>query len=824
MLFNKLFFTIIVIFTSLISATQFIKSSSLLTCMDNSQFTASYFNIVFYPKNRTVYFDVTAISSINNKKVGAYVNVIAYGLNILQRNVSLCDLDYTQNNNPNNNPLCPLTSGHLDLDSSYELGKSVTDQIPGVAYTIPDLDARVKVLVYDIETYDQLACVEATLSNGKTVQTKYAAWPIAAVSGLGVITSGVISVIGHSNTAAHIASNSMSLFIYFQSLAITAMMAVARVPPIAAAWAQNFMWSLGLVRVGFVQNIANWYVQSTGGTPTDIIGSQYLSISVQKKKLFKRAVSTVFDEIISSQNNARQNLVKRANVMLDSDTFGTSDNLDPNLYSTDEKSDNLAGKILVLRGIQRAAYLLSIEITNIFMTGICFLFFFAFVMIVCLMLFKAIIEILVRSKIMNEGKFNEFRQQWSSIIKGSIYRLLVIALPQISLLCIWELTVRDSAGTVVVAVFLLVLSVVLLYQGAIRVFLKGKKSVKQFKNPAYLIFGDGKFLNRFGFLYVQFRADCYWFILVSLFYIFIKSLLVAVLQKHGKPQSVIIWAIELIYLIILCWIRPFMDKRTNAFNITISVINFINALFFMFFSAVFGQPNVVSSVMAVVYFVLNAVFALFLLLFTIITCVLALVYTNPDTRYQPMKDDRVSFLPRSGNGKNGGPGNGNDDDMELMALGATAMKGHEHGGPGQHQKSKNQSSTLFDDEDDSYEEDSVYQRTRNLSGPGISSTSGSGSNYESKRDSISFMEPTQPGSTIVGNPYNALPQSSQSNIPHNTGYSSNSNNGNGFSYGKTDAYQGSVASPQNPYFQQTSYSNTNNNQYQQRNPNQRNYR
>ncbi|KAI5954297.1 FLC2 [Candida jiufengensis] len=799
MLFYKIAFTFIVFLTSLISATSFIKSNSLLTCMDNSQFTASYFNIIFYPNNRTIYFDVTAISSIDNKKVGAYVNVIAYGLNVLQRNISLCDLDYTQNNNPNNNPLCPLTSGHLDLDSSYTLGESVTKQIPGVAYTIPDLDARVKVLVYDIETYDQLACVEATLSNGKTVQTKYAAWPIAAVAGLGVITSGVISVIGHSNTAAHIASNSMSLFIYFQSLAITAMMAVARVPPIAAAWAQNFMWSLGLVRVGFVQNIANWYVQSTGGTPTDIIGSQYLSISVQKK-FVKRAISSIFDQIIFSQQTRNDRIQKRASVLLDSDTFGTSDNLDPALYSTDEKSDSLSGKILVLRGIQRAAYLLSIEITNIFMTGIIFVFFFAFVMIVCLMLFKAIIEILIRSKLMNEGKFNEYRQQWSSIIKGSIYRLLIIALPQISLLCIWELTVRDSAGTTVVAVFLLVLSVVLLFQGAIRVFLKGKKSVRQFKNPAYLLFGDSKFLNRFGFLYVQFKADCYWFILVSLFYIFIKSLLVAVLQKHGKPQSVIIWAIELIYLVVLCWIRPFMDKRTNAFNITISVINFINALFFMFFSAIFGQPNVVSSVMAVVYFILNAVFALFLLLFTIITCVLALIYKNPDTRYQPMKDDRVSFLP------NGGQGKGGDDDMELMALGATAMKGHEHS---QH-KNKN-GSTMFDDED-SYEEDSVYQRTRNLSGPGISSTSGSGSNYESKRDSISFMEPTQPGSTIVGNPYNALPQSaSQSNI--------NNQNNNGFSYGKTDAYQGSVSSPHNPYFQQTSYSNTN--QYQARNPNQR---
>ena len=54
---------------------------------------------------------------------------------------------------------------------------------------------------------------------------------------------------------------------------------------------------------------------------------------------------------------------------------------------------------------------------------------------------------------MNEGKFNEYRQQWTSIIKGTIYRLLVLALPQISLLCIWEFTANDSAGIIIVAVF-----------------------------------------------------------------------------------------------------------------------------------------------------------------------------------------------------------------------------------------------------------------------------------------------------------------------------------------------------------------------------------
>ena len=97
------------------------------------------------------------------------------------------------------------------------------------------------------------------------------------------------------------------------------------------------------------------------------------------------------------------------------------------------------------------------------------------------MAFKAIIEILVRSKIIKEGKFKEYRRQWASIIKGTNYRILMLALPQIGLFCIWEFTVRDSAGIVVVAVFMLAVTVVLLLQAAVRVCLLGTKSVREYK-------------------------------------------------------------------------------------------------------------------------------------------------------------------------------------------------------------------------------------------------------------------------------------------------------------------------------------------------------
>ena len=49
-------------------------------------------------------------------------------------------------------------------------------------------------------------------------------------------------------------------------------------------------------------------------------------------------------------------------------------------------------------------------------------------------------------------------------------------------------------------------------------------------------------------------------------------------------------------------------------------------------------------VMGVIFFVMNAAFALVLLILVLVSSVYALVSRNPDVRYQPMRDDRGSFI------------------------------------------------------------------------------------------------------------------------------------------------------------------------------------
>jgi hypothetical protein len=87
-----------------------------------------------------------------------------------------------------------------------------------------------------------------------------------------------------------------------------------------------------------------------------------------------------------------------------------------------------------------------------------------------------------------------------------------------------------------------------------------------------------------------------------------------------------------------------MDKPTNAINISISAVNFLNAILLLIFTGIFNGPGLLIGVSGVVFFVLNAVFALVLLLVVIIAAAYSFLQKNPETRYQLAADNRASFI------------------------------------------------------------------------------------------------------------------------------------------------------------------------------------
>ncbi|KXG53086.1 TRP-like family [Penicillium griseofulvum] len=613
----------------LASAVQLLESNALSVCMESSNFTATYFSVIFYPANNSLVVGFDGVSYIEGKVV-AEMTLTAYGFEAYKHELNPCKIEGMG--------MCPMAAGPMDLGPlSLDLPADTSKNVPGIAYTVPDLDANVRIVIKTADTLEKIACVQASLSNGKTVNQAGVSWTTAVISGLGLAASAITSGLGHSNTAAHVAANALSLFGFMQSQAIIGMTSV-HMPPIVEAWTQNFQWSMGIIRVGFIQKIATWYQRATGGTPSTIL-SQLGDTSVEVLKRRKR--DFVDPAIDLLKRAAGPMIVKRASGLI--------------------KRSETSQKLLVIRGIERVGFRANMEETNIFLTGLIFFSVFTCIVVIIVAAFKGITELLVRHGKMKSDRFQDFRNGWKIVLRGILFRLTLIGFPQMTVLCLWEFTQRDSAAEVVLAAVMLLSMLVSLGWASQKVIRLAKRSVTMHKNPAYILYSDPSCLNKWGFLYVQYRATAYYFVVPFLVYTLIKGMFIGLSQPAPIVQTVALVILELAMLVAVCILRPWMDKKTNVFNISIAVINFINSIFVLVFSDVFDPPGLMIGVMGVIFFVYNCIFAFVLLILVLIASVYAVVSKNPDTRYQPMRDDRGSFIKSQ-----------TQLTTELDALGATA--------------------------------------------------------------------------------------------------------------------------------------------------------
>ncbi len=377
-----LFLTTIVSLAPFASPMRLIESESLNPCQANSSFTATLFNVIFTPDNNSLAFTILGVSSISGY-VTAEIEVIAYGYTAVKQTLDPCTSDLEG--------LCPMNTGQINIESNIDIPASVQKNIPSIAYGVPDLDGLVKVFIKNNVTGVSEACVEAQLSNGKTVDQKGVGWTTAVIAGLALLASAVTSGLGHSNTAAHVAANALSLFGFFQAQAIIGMTAVP-LPPVVASWTQNFQWSLGIIRVGFLESICTWYQRATGGTPSTLLSTLNTeSVEVQKRSL----------DVGKSIMRAAHALSKRA-----------------------DSSTASAAKVVIVSGIKRVGFRAKIETTNIFLTGLIFFMIFVFFTAVCVMLFKGFCEIAVKAGWFKGDKFEDFRTGWKVVLKGILFRLV----------------------------------------------------------------------------------------------------------------------------------------------------------------------------------------------------------------------------------------------------------------------------------------------------------------------------------------------------------------------------------------------------------------
>ncbi|EMR11636.1 hypothetical protein PNEG_00074 [Pneumocystis murina B123] len=583
---------------SCVNAKRGIGTRSMSTCMENSGLIATVFRITYYPDLEKMVYRVDGMTSIEGEVIVNLI-IMAYGIQVLNKTIDPCILKMPQ--------LCYLQPGPLtQIEGESDVPVDITSHIPGVVYAIPDIDVYVKVMIYSKHSGDLKACVQVTMTNMMTVNVKTVGW----ISGLIALSALIVSAIawenGNSNTAHHIATNAFALFSYFQGQAMFGMMS-AKMPPIVRAWTQNFQWTMGIINLGFMQKIFTWYIKSTGGLPSYLHSSSLEHSIILEKRDF--------------------HLEKRA-------------------------SNNFNDPKYVFRGIHRVAYSEQIETTNLFMTSFSFFLIMVFIMLLGFALFRILIHYSPKIQWIRNDRFFGFKNEWKDLLKGTMYRLLLIGYPQLSLLCIWELISRDSIGAMIYAIISLIVVTGLLSYAAYWVIVLARRSLKFHKTAAYILYSDSGILTKWGSLYIQFSASAYYFIVPLLLFILLRSFFIALCQSNSLVQAIGYFVIELVYFFLIVYIRPFLDRKTNIFSITVASIDLLNSIFILIFANESRIYSIVVAVFGIIFFIINCIFALILLVLLIIVSIYALVSENPDILHEQMQDDRSEFIKSKTNFSN----------------------------------------------------------------------------------------------------------------------------------------------------------------------------
>lgn len=101
-----------------------LESTSLATCLEDSKFTATLFDVSLTPQNNSLNFDVVGLSTIQGK-VTIEIAVFAYGLKIYTQTINPCD------DRASFGGMCPMQEGPINIKANQMLSADTLKSIPG---------------------------------------------------------------------------------------------------------------------------------------------------------------------------------------------------------------------------------------------------------------------------------------------------------------------------------------------------------------------------------------------------------------------------------------------------------------------------------------------------------------------------------------------------------------------------------------------------------------------------------------------------------------------------------------------------------------------
>jgi hypothetical protein len=584
-------------------STNILSTDGFSTCGTNSDINVQKMNIQYNQATNKVTFDVAGTSN-KEQKVMASLVVTAYGKQVYQKTFNPCDsaTEVAQ--------LCPIPKGSFAAAGTQDIPASYANMIPGIAFTVPDLDGIAKLELQPVDGGPDIACIQSVVGNGRTMSTKAVPIIAAGIAGAALIVSGLSSLASAGSAGSATPSPTFTEVMgWFQSMAMNGMLSV-QYPAVYTSFTKNFGFSGLLIPWDTMQTTIDNFRKATGGNLTD---DSYTYL--QNATL-----------VYGSDNST---LTKRSFDMDDWHLFIREVTTSTN--GTTSANSTVEGTTMhFVHGIQAYVEKLAIPQSNTFMTVLLIFAIVIAAIILGILLFKVILETWALFGTFPK-RLTSFRKRYWWVMAKTITNLILVLYGVWTLYCVYQFTKGDSWAAKVLAGVTLGLFTAILVIFSWRVFSLARK-YKKAQGDVSGLYENKETWVKYSILYDSFKKGYWWMFVPAIIYMFAKGVVIAAGDGHGMFQTAGQLIIESIMLILLLWTRPYSLKSGNWINIVIQVVRVLSVLCILVFVEQLGISQTPKTITGVVLIVMQSVLTGVLAILIAVNALIVFCKMNPHRR------------------------------------------------------------------------------------------------------------------------------------------------------------------------------------------------
>lgn len=579
-------------------ATDILHTDGFSNCNNGSDSSIQVNNvdISFDRSTNKITFDVAGTSAVS-QDVTATLIISAYGEQIYSDTFDPCAEDTRVDQ------LCPVPAGNFGASGTQSVPSSYASKIPGIAYAVPDLEGSAQMILKGKDG-QEVACIQSTISNGKTVEVPAVSYVAAAIAAaaLALSLAGAAMSGGHPGASQSSPGFSEVMF-WFQGMAMNGMHSVPY-PTIYRSFTKNFAFATGLIPWAGMQNSIDDFRKSTGG-----------NLTADNYQYLKNATLVFSDGSIVSTTT---NIARRGLDLMLRDVVTT-------VNSTGSSSSASGGSTKeshLVSGIQAYVEQLTIPQANTFMTVLLIFAIVVAAIVVGILLFKVILETWALF-----GSFPKslttFRKEYWRVLFQTITNLILLLYGVWTLYCIFQFTHGDSwAAKLLAGLTLGVFTGLLAYYTF--VIFRIARDLKKKDGDSAALYENKETWKKYKLFYESYKKGYWWLFVPAIVYMFAKGCVLASADGHGLVQTAGQLIIESLMLALLLWSRPYMRKSGNWINIVIQVTRVASVCCILIFVEELGiaqsTKTITGVVLIAVQSALTAVLAILIAVNSLIAC------------------------------------------------------------------------------------------------------------------------------------------------------------------------------------------------------------